>query len=149
MAHKYRAKKKSTATANIDAGIQKETPLIGKGKIMISLVLGTLLAAGVYIAAMIAELAAVFYAYWIITTVLICAFIFLNQRRDYIYAKMTAKGELTEKQRTEDRSRRKHIKYLLLVLMPFLFTVIGDTVYLVLLKDSGIAESIKALFISK
>lgn len=149
MAHKYRAKKRNKTVIDNREISPKEPPLIGKGKIVLLLVIGTALAAGIYVAAMKMQFAPVFYAYWIITTVLICAFIFLNQRRDYLYAKMTSDGKPDEKALEADRRRRKHIKYLLLVLLPFLFTVIGDTVYLVLLKDSGIIEGIKALFISK
>lgn len=102
---------------------------IGKLKIIGFLVLATGLAGGVYIAAAKAEFAPVFHAYWIISAVLLCAALCLNQRNEYRYTKEAAEGD-PEAAKTAYYNRKKQVKYVLLALLPFLFTVLADTVYL-------------------
>lgn len=138
MAKKYKAKSKKT---------EKNEYAIGKGKILLILVLLTALVAGVYIAAMQKEFEPIFHIYWVVTAVLMCAFLFLKYRNEYLYTKAQEAGEKTQPEITDEyRKRTKHIKYLLCILMPFVFTLIGDTVYLVFLVDSGIPEAVSKLF---
>ncbi len=141
MATKYKVKNKST-----EARTGKEEPLIGKGKIIFLLIFGTLVTAGIYIAAIKFQFALIFHIYWILTAVLFCVYLYLKQRRDMLYHKAKNSGNLDEEHLAADRKRRKQMKYLLLILLPFLFTVIGDAIYLFYLQDLNIVQSIKNLF---
>ena len=130
MSQKFRAKAKRTAASEKASLPGKEQAgNIGKLKIIGFLVLATGLAGGVYIAAAKAEFAPVFHAYWIISAVLLCAALCLNQRNEYRYTKETAEGD-PEAAKTAYYNRKKQVKYVLLALLPFLFTVLADTVYL-------------------
>ena len=60
---------------------------------------------------------------------LLCAALCLNQRNEYRYTKETAMGD-PETAKTAYYKRKKQVKYVLLALLPFLFTVLADTVYL-------------------
>ena len=144
MATKYRVK--NTNKNSTEARTGKEEPLIGKGKILLLLFLGTLVIAGVYIVAISVQFAPIFHIYWILTAILFCVYLYLKQRRDLFYQKASDTEKLDEKFLISDRKRKKQLKYLLLVLLPFLFTIIGDAVYLFYLQDLNFAESIKNLF---
>lgn len=145
MAKKYKAKSKRTIPGPTKA--EQNKYMIGKGKILLILVLLTALVAGVYIAAMQNEFEPVFHIYWVISAVLMCVFLFLKYRNEYLYTKALDTAEKTQSEITDEyRKRIKHIKYLLCILMPFVFTLIGDTVYLVFLVDSGIPEAVAKLF---
>ncbi len=134
MSQKFHAKAKRIAapgkgSAPGKASAPEQAGNIGKLKIIGFLVLATGLAGGVYIAAAKAEFAPVFHAYWIISAVLLCAALCLNQRNEYRYTKETAEGD-PEAAKTAYYNRKKQVKYVLLALLPFLFTVLADTVYL-------------------
>ena len=146
MADRYKAKKKAVKhLAKVNPGTQKEKPLIGKGKICMMLASGTIIIAGIYIAAMKMHFGLIFHVYWILTSILLCVFIYMKQRRDYLYFEMTKNGEISDESILIDRKRRLHIKYLLIVLIPLLLTVTGDIVYLVFLRDLNIMEAIRNL----
>ena len=146
MADRYKAKRKTGKhLTQVNSGAQKEKPLIGKGKICIMLLLGTIIFAGIYIAAMKMHFGLIFHIYWILTSLLLCVFIYMKQRRDYLYFEMTKNGEISDESILIDRKRRLHIKYLLIVLIPLLLTVTGDIVYLVFLRDLNIMEAIRNL----
>ena len=135
MAYKYKAKKKMRKPqGRMNTGIQNKERLIGKGKIWAMLISGTIIVAGIYITAVKLRFEIIFHIYWVLTSVLLCTFIYLKQRRDYLYAECTKNGQISQEDVVFDRKRRIHIKYLLLVLIPFLLTVIGDVVYLVFLR---------------
>lgn len=147
-ASKYRIKKKKNTShraVKSASGVPKEPPLIGKGKILLMLFFGTAAVSGIYIAAMIAVIKPVFYAYWILTTVMLCAYVFLRMKDGYRYAKLTANGTPSEKERELMRKRIKRQKYFLIIMLPFIFTLIGDTVYLLFLKDLHIIDAVKSL----
>lgn len=147
MSNRYRVSGKNTNAKKINTGIQKDAPLIGKGKILAILTGGTFIVAGVYIAAMKMHFLPIFHIYWIITAVLLCVFAFSTKRCEQLYMQNMGKdGKMSEGAKSEHLKRTKKVKYLLLVLLPFLFTVIGDTVYVLILQDSGIFEAIKNLF---
>ncbi len=146
MSRKFRVSKQNTDSKTTNTGIQKDKPLIGKGKIIAILASGTFVVAGIYIAAMKMHFLPVFHIYWIITAVLLCVFAFSTKRCEQLYAKNMGKdGKMSEAAKAEHLERTKKVKYLLLVLLPFLFTVIGDTVYVLILQDSGIFEALKNL----
>ena len=144
MATKYKVK--NTNKNSTEAGTIKEEPLIGKGKILLLLIFGTLVIAGVYIVAISMQFAPIFHIYWILTAILFCVYLYLKQRRDLFYQKASDTEKLDEKFLISDRKRRKQLKYLLLVLLPFLFTIIGDAIYLFYLQDLNLVQSIKNLF---
>lgn len=152
MANKYKISKQKTVNTNKayqDVSGQK-APLIGKVKILVFLVLGTLLAAGIYIAAMEMQYMFIFHIYWIVTALLFCIFIFLSMRNDYLFQKKLALNKhLTKQTDSEYLNRTKSIKYVLIALLPFLLTVMGDAIYLLLIKDSQIFESIAEIFFAK
>ncbi len=146
MSNRYYISNKNTDGKNSNTCIQKNVPLIGKGKILAILAAGTFIVAGVYIAAMKMHFLPIFHIYWIITAILLCAFAFSTKRCEQLYAENLGKdGKMSESAKSEHLKRTKKVKYLLLVLLPFLFTVIGDTVYVLILQDSGIIEAIKNL----
>lgn len=146
MSNKYRISNKKTDNKILNTGIQKDTPLIGKGKILAILASGTFAAAGIYIAAMKMHFLPIFHIYWIITAVLLCVFVFATKRCEQFYVQNMGKdGRMSEEAKAEHLVRTKRIKYLLLVLLPFLFTVIGDTVYVLILQDSGIFDALRKL----
>lgn len=147
-ASKYRVKQKKKPSKNrkvSDTGTQKEQPLIGKGKILLILLFGTIIVAGFYIASMIAKLEAVFFGYWIFTTLMLCAYIFFYMKSKSLYTKDYYDGNLTSERMEFYRHRTKQLKYFLLVIMPFVFTIIGDAVYLLILKDLHIIDAIKSI----
>ena len=125
---------------------EQEKPLIGTGKILLMLIGATILVAGIYIAAMNAKCIAVFHIYWILTAILTCIFIYLFTKNKGIYEKMTTGRTPTEKEKEEYRERVKRMKYFLIILLPFLFTVFGDALYIVLLKDLDIFKAVTDLF---
>lgn len=134
MSRKFHAKAKRIAAPGKESApgttsAPQQTGNIGKLKIIGFLVLATGLAGGVYIAAAKAAFAPVFHAYWILSAVLLCAALCLNQRNEYRYTKETAMGD-PETAKTAYYKRKKQVKYVLLALLPFLFTVLADTVYL-------------------
>ena len=128
MSQKFRAKVKkapeNTRPKTADGSI-------GKLKILAVLILSTGLAGGVYIAAAKAEFAPVFPAYWIISAVLFCAALLLNRRNEYRYTKELAENGAEQAEKAY-YTRKKQIKYVILALLPFLFTVLADAVYLLL-----------------
>lgn len=128
MSQKFRAKVKkapeNTRPKTADGSI-------GKLKILAVLILSTGLAGGVYIAAAKAEFAPVFHAYWIISAVLFCAAPLLNRRNEYRYTKELAENGAEQAEKAY-YTRKKQIKYVILALLPFLFTVLADAVYLLL-----------------
>lgn len=134
MSQKFRAKAKRTAASeksvfagqSVCAGTGRKHRQAQNHRLF---VLATGLAGGVYIAAAKAEFAPVFHAYWIISAVLLCAALCLNQRNEYRYTKEAAEGD-PEAAKTAYYNRKKQVKYVLLALLPFLFTVLADTVYL-------------------
>ena len=134
MSRKFHAKAKRIAapgkgSAPGTTSAPQQTGNIGKLKIIGFLVLATGLAGGVYIAAAKAAFAPVFHAYWILSAVLLCAALCLNQRNEYRYTKEASEGD-PEAAKTAYYNRKKQVKYVLLALLPFLFTVLADTVYL-------------------
>ncbi len=142
--YKVKAKKKKqqlTAPHNIS----ENKPLIGKGKIILILLFGTALVAGVYIAAIQNMFAPIVHIYWIVTALLFLVFLYMSKRNEYLYTKITSTGNPSEDEKKEHIKRTKQLKYLLLILMPFLFTLIGDVVYLFLLKDLDFFGAIKNL----
>ena len=143
---KYKVKaKKKRKQLTTDSYIAENKPLIGKGKIILILLLGTALVAGVYIAAIQNMFAPIVHIYWIITVLLFIAFLYMSKRNEYLYTKITLNGTPSEDDKKAHIKRTKQLKYLLLVLMPFLFTLIGDVVYLFLLKDLDLFGAIKNL----
>lgn len=147
-ASKYRVKQKKKPSKKrklSDTGTPKEQPLIGKGKILLILLFGTIIVAGVYIASMIAMLEAVFFGYWILTTVMLCVYIFIYMKTKSLYTKDYLDDNLTSERMEFYRHRTKQMKYFLLVIMPFVFTIIGDAIYLLFLKDLHIIDAIKSL----
>lgn len=144
MATKYKVK--NTNKNSTEARMIKEEPLVGRGKILLLLIFGTLVIAGVYIVAISVQFAPIFHIYWILTAILFCVYLYLKQRRDLFYQKASDTEKLDEKFLISDRKRRKQLKYLLLVLLPFLFTIIGDAIYLFYLQDLNLVQSIKNLF---
>jgi len=143
---KYRIKKKKSGVTSSNAtATPKEPPLIGKGKILLILILGTTLVAGIYMAALQMHFAPIIHIYWIITTLLLMAFLFVKMRNESLYAQMSATSSMTKEDIAQHRERTKKMKYLLLVLLPFLFTLFGDLVYLYILKDLDFFDAIKNL----
>lgn len=152
MANKYKISRQKTAHTNKTSHevYEQNKPLIGKVKILLVLILGTLLAAGIYITAMKMQYIFIFHIYWIVTALLFCLFIFLSMRNDYLFQKsLSINKHLTKYTDSEFRKRTKVIKYVLLALLPFLFTVMGDAIYLLIIKDSQIFESIVEIFCTK
>lgn len=70
MATKYKVKNTNKNSTKARTG--KEEPFIGKGKILLLLILGTLVIAGVYIVAISMQFAPIFHIYWILTAILFC-----------------------------------------------------------------------------
>ena len=71
-------------------------------------------------------------------------------RNDYLFQKKLALNKhLTKQTDSEYLNRTKIIKYVLIALLPFLLTVMGDAIYLLLIKDSQIFESIAEIFFAK
>lgn len=125
MSTRYRAKVKRRAQ------VKKPSPSgarIGKAKILLILVLATALAVGVYVFAAKHRFAPVFHLYWILSTVLLCAALYLDKRNVYLYTKEQAIDP--ERATAAYGARKKRVKYVILTLLPFLFTVLADTVYL-------------------
>ena len=141
---KYRVKQR-TSQESMCTGTQKYKPLIGKGKLLLMLVSGTAIVAGIYIACIQKMFAPIIPIYWITTGILMIAFLFVNKRNEYLYTKLTYNRTPSEDEKNEHRKRVKHMKYLLLVLLPFLFTVLGDVVYLFILKDMDLFGALKNL----
>ena len=122
--------------------------VIGRGKLLLLLLAGTVVIAGVYIACMQLRVEAVFHAYWIAAGVLCCAAAFLKYRNEARIASYKAKngGTLSDEDHIECAKHDKRLKILLLVLIPLLLTVFGDAVYLVLLKDLNWFGAVKDAF---
>ena len=134
MSQKFRAKAKRAARPD-EPRLPEKDGNIGKLKILFCLIFTTGLAGGVYIAAARAGFSPVFHAYWIISAILLCAALFLNQRNEYRYTKEKTCGDPEEAQKAYF-ARKKQVKYVILALLPFLFTVLADSVYLLLfVKD--------------
>lgn len=138
--------------------VRKEAPkentgkaVMGRGKLLLWLLVGTVVIAGVYIACMQLRIEAVFHAYWIAAAVLTCAAAFLKYRNEARVAVCKAKngGTLSDADHAECAKHDKTLKILLLVLIPLLLTVFGDAVYLVLLKDLHLSDAVKNLFAAK
>lgn len=142
---RFKAKKKKSTAASTYTDTPKEQPLIGKGKIILILIFGTALVAGIYMTAIHMMFAPIMHIYWILTAILLMAFLFFKSRNEYLYDKIISAGNPSEEEKTAHLKRTKKLKYLLLVLLPFLFTLIGDTVYLFILKDLDIISAIKNL----
>lgn len=143
---KYKVKAKKRNLQHYSALASSDSkPLIGKGKIILFLLLGTAIVSGIYIAAIQQMFSPIVHIYWIITGLLFLAFLYMSKRNEYLYTKIASCGELSEADKKEHLARTKQLKYLLLVLMPFLFTLIGDVVYLFLLKDLDLFGAIKNL----
>ena len=119
--------------------------MIGRKKILLILVLNTLIIAGIYIAAVQMRIEFVFHLYWILSVIMICAYMFLVKRNEYLDEKESKDG-LTQESKERSLKRKKRLKYFLLVMIPFLFTIIGDTVYLFFLKDLDLFNSIVRVF---
>lgn len=152
MANKYKVSKLKTTNKNKPSSdmSKDKTPLIGKGKILAILIAGTILVAGIYAYAISLKFMFIFHIYWIVTAILFCLFIFLSMRNDYLYHKcMSLNKHATKEADSEHRGRTKIIKYVLLALLPFLFTVMADAIYLILIKDSQVFKSIAGLFSAK
>ena len=146
---KYHIKKKNSTSSKSNVsntGIPKEPPLIGKGKILLMLIGATAVVAGIYVAAMNAKFIAVFHIYWILTAILTCVFIYLFTKNKATYERMTTDRTPSEKEKEEFRKQVKRMKYFLILLLPFLFTVFGDALYIVLLKDLDIFKAATDLF---
>ena len=143
---KYRAKKKKTESLTEASAInQSGQPLIGKWKILILLMLGTGIVSGIYITAIKLMFAPIMHIYWIAAAILLMCFMFIKMRNEYLYEQMTASRTPSESELSAHLKRTKAMKYLLLVLLPFLFTLFGDLVYLYLLKDLDFIGAIKNL----
>ena len=143
--YKIKAKSPNTAQQSSHTGTNDSKPIIGKGKIILILIFGTALVAGIYMAAIQKMFAPIMHIYWILTTILLMAFLYIKSRNEYLYTKITANGKPSEEDKKAHIKRTKAMKYLLLVLLPFLFTLIGDAVYLFILKDLDIIGAIKNL----
>ena len=134
MSQKFRAKAKRAARPD-EPRLPEKDGNIGKLKILFCLIFTTGLAGGVYIAAARAEFSPVFHAYWIISAVLLCTALLLNKRNEYRYTKDKACGDPDEAKKAYF-VRKKQVKYVILALLPFLLTVLADSVYLLLfVKD--------------
>lgn len=141
---KYRVKTKHGKQIGY-TGTPKEPPLIGKGKIVLMLIAGTAVTAGIYMTALHLHFAPIMPIYWIITGILLMIFLYFNKKNEYLYTKMTTDRTPSEDEKKDFRQRTKKVKYLLIALIPFLFTLIGDLVYLYFLKDLDIFGAIKNL----
>lgn len=149
MANKYKVSKhRKTNLSRTSAKNNTNTSaVIGKGKILAILIPGTLLAAGIYAASMKMKFMFVFHIYWILTALLFCLFVFLSMRNDFLFNKSARSDKQLTKLTDENfQKRTKAAKYLLLVLLPFLFTVMADAVYLLLVKDSDLFKSLAEIF---
>ena len=142
--YKVKAKKKRQLPSDTQEAIENK-PLIGKGKILLILLFGTVLVSGIYITAIQKMFAPIVHIYWVVTVLLFMAFLYMGKRNEYLYTKINLNGAPTEEDIKAHIKRTKQLKYLLLVLMPFLFTLIGDVVYLFLLKDLDFFGTIKNL----
>lgn len=130
MSQKFRAKaKKDTPEAAKPTASPQQAGNIGKLKILALLVLTTGLAGGVYLAAAKAAFQPIFHAYWMISAVLLCAALVMHRQNEYRYTKETAVGDALQA-KTAYYARKKRVKYVILALLPFLFTVLADAVYL-------------------
>lgn len=125
MSTRYRAKIKRRAQVKKPSS---DAARIGKGKILLILVLATGLAGGVYIFAAKHRFAPIFHLYWILSTALVCTALYLDKKNVYLYTKEQAADP--EKALAAYGARKKRVKYVILALLPFLFTVLADTVYL-------------------
>lgn len=141
---KYHIKTKSSKQIKC-TGTPKEPPLIGKGKIVLMLISGTAVVAGIYMTALQLHFAPIMPIYWTIAGILLMIFLYFNTKNEYLYTKMTTGRTPSEEEKKDFRQRTKKLKYLLIVLLPFLFTLIGDMVYLYFLKDLDILGAIKNL----
>ena len=119
---------------------------IGKGKIVFLLILFTAIITGIYIAAVKLRFEPIFHLYWIISAVLACAAAVLQKRNEYLYTKDMASGVSQAQSEASRGQRLKRIKYLLIILIPFLFTVFADAVYLLFLADLDIFKAVADVF---
>ena len=101
MSQKFRAKAKRAARPD-EPRLPEKDGNIGKLKILFCLIFTTGLAGGVYIAAARAEFSPVFHAYWIISAVLLCTALLLNQRNEYRYTKDKACGDPDEAKKASE-----------------------------------------------
>ena len=138
------AKRKKQQESNI--GTQNNQAVIGKGKILFILLFGTIIVSGTYIYAIKAHFEPIFHIYWILSAVLLCCFIVAKAYVENGYEKQLSKNRISEKDRQEHYKKVRRLKYMLLVLMPFLFTIFGDAVYLFLLKDLKLFEALSSFF---
>lgn len=125
MSKRYRA---SVKRAPEPLSAPERAGRIGKGKILLILVLATGLAAGVYIAAAKYRFEPIFHLYWIVSTVLVCTALFLDKQNEYRYTKEQSLDP--ERAKCAYYKRKKRVKYVVLTLLPFLLTVLVDTIYL-------------------
>jgi len=109
------------------------------------LISGTAVVAGIYMTALQLHFAPIMPIYWTIAGILLMIFLYFNMKNEYLYTKMTTGRTPSEEEKKDFRRRTKKLKYLLIVLLPFLFTLIGDMVYLYFLKDLDILGAIKNL----
>lgn len=125
MSKRYRA---SVKRAPEPPSAPERAGRIGKGKILLILILATGLAAGIYIAAAKYRFEPIFHLYWIVSTILLCTALFLDKQNEYRYTKERTLDPI----RAEGAyyKRKKRVKYVVLALLPFLLTVLVDTVYL-------------------
>ena len=144
---RYRAKKKKAVSTDKVSytGTQKEEPLIGTRKILLMLVLGTGIVSGIYITAIKMMFAPIMHIYWITAAILLMLFMYIKMRNEYLYAEITKSHSPSDEEMAQHRKRTKAMKYLLIALLPFLFTLFGDLVYLYLLKDLDFIGAIKNL----
>ena len=126
------------------AGAKSGNANIGKGKIFAVLVPATALAAGIYIAAVRLRFEPIFHIYWLVSTVLLCAALFLDKQKEYRYTKDRQDVGADEAARRY-ALRKKRVKFVLLALLPFLFTVLADAVYLLFLSDLHIFQAVSDL----
>ncbi|MGN1120950.1 MAG: hypothetical protein ACI4RV_01205 [Eubacteriales bacterium] len=117
---------------------------IGKGRIVALPVLLTAVVAGIYVAAVKLCFEPIFHLYWITSGVLVCAAALLQRRNEYLYTKETQEGD-REQAAASYAKRKRQIKYLLIVLIPFLLTVFADAVYLIFLADLDLFQALSSL----
>ena len=110
---------------------------MGRGKLLLLLLAGTLAASAIYFACVRARISFVFHLYWIASGVLVCLAAFLKYSNEAYIAVCKRKngGILSDEDNEKCQSRDKTLKIVLLILIPLLLTVFGDAIYLLFLSD--------------
>ena len=113
---------------------------MGKIKYLLLLILGTFIAASVYMFALKAHFFPIMAIYQVLAIISVCLYVFLFYRHNNEIGKARLSGK--EPDMEQYKKRKKVIKLVVACLFPFVLVVLCDYIYLILLADNPLFQSI-------